>query len=364
METINVLVTAIGGGGLGEQIIKALRLAPTPYRIVGTDISPYSKGIMEVDEAEIVPPAKHPDFICEVLRLCEKHAIRAVLCGSEAELTILDRRRADFESRGLFLPINPTSVLDTCLDKVKTAAFLTANGFLSPGFRKITSAADLKDFPWLPAVIKPSVGGGGSANLFLAQTQPELEMLAERLLSFYPEFMIQEYVGTPEAEYTVGVLTAMDGTLLNSIAIRRYILSALSNRLKEPNRTTRADLGPTLVISNGISQGEVGLFPEVTKTCERIAAALGSRGPINIQCRLVNGTPMVFEINPRFSGTTSLRAMAGYNEPDVLIRRHVLNQAIEPHFAYRSGVILRGLSETMLDESLVRRLSSEASGRK
>ena len=73
---------------------------------------------------------------------------------------------------------------------------------------------------------------------------------------------------------------------------------------------------------------------------------------------------MVFEINPRFSGTTSLRAMAGYNEPDVLIRRHVLNEAIEPHFAYRSGVILRGLSETMLDESLVRRLSSEASGRK
>ena len=35
----------------------------------------------------------------------------------------------------------------------------------------------------------------------------------------------------------------------------------------------------------------------------------------------------MFEINPRFSGTTSLRAMVGYNEPDVLIRHHVLGEA-------------------------------------
>jgi carbamoyl-phosphate synthase large subunit len=57
----------------------------------------------------------------------------------------------------------------------------------------------------------------------------------------------------------------------------------------------------------------------------------------------------VFEINPRFSGTTSLRAMVGFNEPDLLIRRHVLQEKIEPHFKYGSGIIVRGLSELLIN---------------
>jgi carbamoyl-phosphate synthase large subunit len=232
MKPINVLVTAVGGGGLGEQITKALRLASTPYCIIGADISPFSKGFMDVDRPEIVPPARDPEFTGTLLRLCEKHQIRAVLCGSEAELKVLDRDRNEFGRRGLFLPINPSSVLNICLDKVKTAEFLSSHGFASPRFRKITSLEDLKGFVHLPAVVKPSIGGGGSANLLLAQTAQELEVFAEHLLTIYPEIIVQEYVGTPDAEFTVGVLTAMDGTLLNSIAVRRNILAALSNRIK------------------------------------------------------------------------------------------------------------------------------------
>jgi carbamoyl-phosphate synthase large subunit len=73
---------------------------------------------------------------------------------------------------------------------------------------------------------------------------------------------------------------------------------------------------------------------------------MGARGPLNIQCRVVDGEVKVFEINPRFSGTTSIRAMTGYNEPDVLIRRHLLGETIQPRFPYRDALILRGLTET------------------
>ena len=115
-----------------------------------------------------------------------------------------------------------------------------------------------------------------------------------------------------------------------------------------PNRTGNERLGPVLAISSGISQGEIGRFPEVTARCEQLALALGCRGAINIQCRLVGDRVYVFEINPRFSGTTSLRAMVGYNEPDVLIRKHVLGEAITPGFAYESGYIMRGVSERFI----------------
>jgi len=52
----------------------------------------------------------------------------------------------------------------------------------------------------------------------------------------------------------------------------------------------------------------------------------------------------VFEINPRFSGTTSLRAIAGFNEPDVLIRKYLLKEKVDK-INYEEGHILRGLDE-------------------
>jgi carbamoyl-phosphate synthase large subunit len=67
--------------------------------------------------------------------------------------------------------------------------------------------------------------------------------------------------------------------------------------------------------------------------------------------RFVNGKVVVFEINPRYSGTSSFRAMVGYNEPDILIRKYLLNEPIEPHFDYKEGVILRGLDEVFIERT-------------
>jgi carbamoyl-phosphate synthase large subunit len=53
------------------------------------------------------------------------------------------------------------------------------------------------------------------------------------------------------------------------------------------------------------------------------------RGPANIQCRLVGDEVKVFEVHPRFSGTTSIRAMVGFNEPDILIRNYLFNESFD-----------------------------------
>jgi len=100
-----------------------------------------------------------------------------------------------------------------------------------------------------------------------------------------------------------------------------------------------------LAISSGVSQGRIDDFPEVRDPCEALAEGLDSRGPLNIQCRMHQGELVVFEINPRFSGTSLLRALAGFNEPDLLIRLHVLGEDVERGFRYRHGTVLRGLSE-------------------
>jgi carbamoyl-phosphate synthase large subunit len=348
---VRAMLTGVGGGGHGEQILKALRLGEVPYYVVGSDMSRFSSGLAAVDLPCLMPPASHPEYTETLLELCRAQEVEVLFHGSEPELKAISAGRQLFEDAGILVPINPPGVIETCLDKVRTMESLTAAGFAVPDYRAVRSLEDAEAFEHLPAVLKPSVGGGGSANLFLVQDRDELLACARQLLNIYPEFIAQAYIGTPDDEYTVGVLTDLDGNLINSIAILRSILSALSNRIKVPNRTSRDDLGPVLAISSGVSQGRIGRFPEVTSQCERIALALGSRGPLNIQCRLVDGVVHPFEINPRFSGTTSLRAMVGYNEPDVLVRRHLLGETIEPHFSYGEGVIVRSLAESLIADA-------------
>ncbi len=43
-DMVPVLLTGVGGGGHGEQILKALRLGKLKYRVVGTDVSEISAG--------------------------------------------------------------------------------------------------------------------------------------------------------------------------------------------------------------------------------------------------------------------------------------------------------------------------------
>jgi carbamoyl-phosphate synthase large subunit len=349
-QQIAVMVTGVGGGGLGEQIIKALRLASRPYTIVGGDMNRHSCGLNEVDHPYVLPPASDPVYLDAVLAVCRRYNVRILFPGSEVELEAISQNRSCFDEQGIILPINPPQVIETCLDKARTMAFLDEHGFAYPKYQEVASLQDLAEIDFLPAVLKPVVGGGGSANIFLAQTKSELELFGRHLLDLVPRFICQEYVGLPEDEYTVGVLLDLEGNLINSIAVRRQILSGLSNRLKAMNRTGREELGPVLAVSSGVSQGEIGPFPQVTGPCEKLALALGCTSAVNIQCRLVSGTPYVFEINPRFSGTTSLRALVGYNEPDLLIRRHVLGEQVAPGFSYTTGFIARGLKESLLGD--------------
>lgn len=355
MSRTTVFVTGIGGAGHGEQIFKALRLAETDYEIVGADVSPENRNLFEVDHAYLLPRADDPQYMEALLKVCQEHSVRAIFHGNEAELKVMSRHRDSIEDAGVFLPINPAPVIDVCMDKNRTLDFLSKSGFPVAEYRAVRSVGDLAGYDAYPAVLKPSVGGGGSADVFVAQNRDELTFYAEHLLRTHEAFVLQEYVGTPDTEYTVGVLIDMDGQLLNSIAVKRDIMNSLSNRTRIPNRTGREELGDVIAVSSGISQGVVGRFPEVTEPCERIATALGCRGAVNIQCRLVEGAVYVFEINPRFSGTTSLRAMVGYNEPDTLIRRHLFGEVIECHFPYREATVRRSLQEFEIPTAEIRR---------
>jgi carbamoyl-phosphate synthase large subunit len=344
-QRMTVLVTAIGGGGHGEQIVKALALAGR-YHILGADMNPNCPQFDRVERGFVLPPASAPEFVDAVLGLCRTHGAAAVFHGCEPELLAYSRNRARFAAAGVLLPINQAGTIELCMDKARTHAFLSEHGFHPPASALAGTVDEARAVAPFPLVLKPHVGTGASKDCFIVQDAEELAGIMTYLkVEPARPMLVQEYVGTPDSEFTVGVLHDLDGRYLNAIALRRELKSALNLRSAAPNRTGRDELGPRLVISSGISMGKVGRFPEVTAACRRIAAALDVRGAINIQGRMTPDGFRVFEINPRFSGTTSIRAMMGYNEPDILLRRHLRGEVIAADFPYEEGFVLRGLVE-------------------
>jgi carbamoyl-phosphate synthase large subunit len=345
MSRINVLVTGSGGGGIGEQVIKCLRLSTLDVFIVATDVTSISKGKVDADEFVIAPFATADNYLDFILATSSEKKIRALIPGSEIELKVFSANEDLFKKNNIALLINSREVIITCLDKNLTSKFLNENNFISPLSFAISDENDLEKISVFPLVLKPSVGGGGSVNTMIAQNKEELKVFGRFLLGQYKEFIAQEYVGDANSEYTVGVFSTQEGTVVDSIVLRRNILTGLGAKIKQANTSGKPELGKYLAISSGISQGEIIRHELISKTCEEIAKELNSVGPLNIQLRLAGEKVYIFEINPRFSGTSPMRALAGFNELEISIENKVFEKKTFPRIDYKLGHVVRGLNE-------------------
>lgn len=349
MKKPTVMVTGVGGGGVGRQVLKCLRQVGDKYKVVATDMTRISMGLEEEEVSYIVPRAKDSAYIATIIEFIKKEKVKYVIPGSEPELWELSVNRKMIERAGATVLINPHRVIEICMDKEKTVAFLEEGGMRFPNTFTIGGSLNLSAYmsyikDILPVIIKPTRASGGSLNVYIAQELDEVEFFVKYLQRQGLTPMVQEYIGSYDQEYTVGVLAhPLTGDIVSTVILKRFTTSGLSSRIRQENRHRDRIAGGMLIVSSGISQGEIVGEPTVHLFCERLAISLGARGPINIQCRLHEGKVYVFEINPRFSGTTYMRALAGINEPDLMIR--LLNGEADPDLQNEYGLVLRGLEE-------------------
>ena len=90
---INVIITGIGGGGIGEQILKALKISSLDLKLFGTDTTNLSKNIFEVKKMFIIRPAYSNGYCMELLNICLKNNINVIFPGSEPELKVISNNR-------------------------------------------------------------------------------------------------------------------------------------------------------------------------------------------------------------------------------------------------------------------------------
>ena len=107
--------------------------------------------------------------------------------------------------------------------------------------------------------------------------------------------VVQEYLDGPE--FTLDVLCDFDGRPLSVVPRERVVIRA-----------------------GVIDRGRHGQRSAADRTWRsRAREVFAFAGPVNIQCRMVDGGPMVFEINPRFSGGIPLTIAAGADFPAMLV---------------------------------------------
>jgi carbamoyl-phosphate synthase large subunit len=325
-----VLVTGVGGRSVGAGVLHALMRTDDAVRgrweTLACDAEPFSWGLYIADAAALVPLASAEGYLDRIRELIAVHDLAAVIPGTEPEAALLAQRRAD-----LPVPViaNDAGLMPLMTDKRQAEAKLRELGLrFIPSFPWERRAEAVAAFNF-PLLVKPASESGGSRGVHLVMGDAELDALASAVVpGTHP--IVQPYLGHAEAEYTVGVLSDSEGAIIDSIVIRRKLLGLSLLDAKTAGTTTAA-------ISTGISQGFIVRDEAMQAYCEALARRLDSRGPLNIQLRVHDGDYYVFEIHPRFSGTTPIRASAGFNEPDVLLRHH-LNGETFGRLGYRDNV--------------------------
>ena len=144
----------------------------------------------------------------------------------------------------------------------------------------------------------------------------------------------QRLIGDEDHEYTVGVLGTENGDILGSITLRRYLKDGIT------------------------SAAEVVDDTEIRRYAEQIVSVLRPRGYCNVQLRLDDRRPCAFEVNGRISSSTAFRALAGFNEPEILIRHYLLGESPEP-YSPRIIRMVRALEERIVDDDRWRRFHTE-----
>lgn len=338
---IRVMVAGIGGASLGTEILKSLRLADG-YAIYGCDVSPVAYGLYDpgFDKTYLVT---RENYLTDVIEACHDSDVSCLVPGGEQPMLLLSSAAGRLAAEGIRLLSNSPEIISTFSDKAATFNILSKLGIAAPRTIAVATNADLEHVGF-PCVIKPATGSGGSAAVFLAVNLEEAMLYTDFIRRMGSTPLAQEYVGVAEGEFTIGVLSLPDRRVVGAIALRRSLDAKLSVSYR----------GRGGIVSSGYSQGYIDEFPDLCRQAERIARAIGSEGPINVQGRVRDGILLPFEINPRFSASTYLRALAGFNEIEMFVR-HVVKGESPVRQPLRPGWYLRTLAECFVPPDGVRR---------
>jgi carbamoyl-phosphate synthase large subunit len=294
---LNVLITAASRRvALVRGFQRALLRPNTTGKVIVTDINPLSPAVHIADRAYRVPLSSDPGYLDEIRAICESQDIRLIVPTIDDEVPLFAAARADFEAAGIRVAVPSPRTAEVCVDKYATSRRLRMAGV---AVADTWLPAKLPVDPVFPLFIKPRDGRGG-VQAFAVRNPEELRFF----LGYVHNPVVQTYLDGPE--FTLDLLCDFEGRPLSVVPRERVVIRSG-------------------VIDRGRTVNDPALI-SLALTCAKVFQFAGA---VNIQCRVVQGVPTVFEINPRFAGGIPLTLAAGADFPGMLVDL-ALNRPVSP----------------------------------
>ncbi|MBD0298627.1 MAG: ATP-grasp domain-containing protein [Flavisolibacter sp.] len=316
----NILVTG-AGALLGQGILRCLHFSKNNYNIITADPDYRAQGHCLGNKAYIIPFANDPLYMNRIEEIIEKETVDAILIGTDVELPPFAKYKSELEEK---YPINVIvsnrNVIDIANNKWLTAEFLRKNNFPYPVSALTTNKeaiAMLMQKSQFPFIAKP-VDGARSKGIRILTSEKDLNDVC----SYPNNLVVQELLSEEEGEFTTGCMV-VGGTCKAIVSLKRDLRDGNTYRAYRDGENIH------------------------DKLISRIAETLGADGPVNFQYRIRKGEPVIFEINGRFSGTTPLRYMFGFNEVEALLN-HIFGIEEMEQPILRDGAVFRTFSDVFV----------------
>jgi carbamoyl-phosphate synthase large subunit len=318
MHSNNVAVTAVGGG-VGQSIVKALQ--KTEYYPIGINSEILGAGLYTTKRAYLGLNAVDPRFINRLAQICLKEKCSLLFPGLDAELAPLSNNAQMLRDLNIIPVVSDPEVIEVCNDKLRTCEFLTKNNFPCPKTYRLLEYGGELGFP---VILKPQRGGHRSIGQYKVFNNEQFEGLVKNL--DFNNYVVQEYIEGDE--YTCGTVT-FEKHCVGAIIMKRELRNG---------DTVRAF----------VERNE-----ELTAFLKNLINVLKPFGACNVQLRMRENTPYIFEMNARCSGTTASRALAGFNEPK-MICDYVFKGIRNPEYAIKEITILRYWKELVVENEKIK----------
>jgi carbamoyl-phosphate synthase large subunit len=325
---LNILLTCAGRRNyLVDYFQQALSGKGTVF---ATNNSAHSTAMIVAEKGFIVPSIYDPNYVDVLIKICHENKIESIIPLFDLELPILASEKEKFNKEGISVIVSSSTIVEICLDKLKSNNFLDNIGIDTPRtFLNLNETVDALGTgkTQFPLIIKPR-WGMGSIGLYEAKDENELhffykksfeninETYLEKISNndFNKSIIIQEKI--QGQEYGLDIINDLNGNYISTLSKKKLLM-----------RSGETDGAMTIINT------------QLEKIGETIGKNLRHVAILDVDI-IFNGIKYcVLEMNPRFGGGYPFSHLAGANLPAAIIEWLEGKESDKAHFQIIPNII-------------------------
>lgn len=311
-KVFNIGISCIGSG-VGQSIITSLNLSNLTIRTIGFGTNPFAYGAYDCSAYDYTPSIYAEDYIDKLIIKCIEHKIDLLIPGLDDEVLLYAENEDKFRSKGINAIFSKLKMVQICRDKELMSLDLNKieNVFVR-SYDKRTLKEDISSgIVKFPFIAKPR-GGFASRGVEIIKDETDLFRIKD-------EHIIQELAvpndNDPNYNFFMGQIAKNINPQVAEISIQ-LVFGKKGNLMGKMMSYNKLNNGVPIEILPYDNEYVWGVIDRLIP----IFLKMGLVGPINIQGRLTNHGLKLFEMNPRFTGITGLRALMGFNEVECCVK--------------------------------------------